>query len=577
MSDFVFCSRRRTPGELRGHLERYLAPVTAAFTEHHGPWGSVAVVAGPHDAPPATDDGRFLSVLVGEPIVRIGAEPAGLSWRGGRRAALHDLLAAGGDRAWVDHLDGHFALLGVDLVGGGGSLVTDLFGFVPVFTSTDGEGGLVIGTHLDAVARAAGRQRDVDLVSAADLVATLTCTFPHTFYRGVEQAAPATARAFAGGRWTDSGRAFWRPEERNPFRSVHDAAEALRHAVREDLRVACDGLGTVGLTLSGGEDSRALLGALEGLATVRAFTYAQWESREVRIARRVARAYRAELVVGRRGPAHYLDGFEDVASAIGAHHLFMDVHGYGFHRSLGMRELPIVLGGLSSDSLLKSEYGARPGSRAPVDVPREPMLREELVREARARKTAFRDWLAELRPETADEWRVLWPFSMRKHGGNLDGNRRLFRSHEVYHATGVLRVAAAVPPDWKRHRRLFHLAMRPFLARTRWVPHANLRYPAFGRWANLLLVPGLAAGRGVRAVLTGQTRARHRPWPKWGTVARSAEAERAWREHPVTESPLAGLFDPPAEQVATALRRWSSLHQLMLLQLVHLSREASRG
>ncbi|HEX8692422.1 MAG TPA: hypothetical protein VF746_08395 [Longimicrobium sp.] len=578
MSDFVFSARRRAPGELRACLERYLAPVAADVEEHHGDWGSLAVALFPHDpGSVVVDDGRFLSVLAGEPVVRIAPEPAGLAWRGGRRRALHDLLKTERGLAWDDHLDGHFAVLGVDKDTGDGIVLTDLFAFIPLFTATDAEGALVVGTHVDAAARAAGRNRDVDPVSAADLAATLTCTFPHTLYRGARQAMPATARRFGRGGWVDAGRTFWRPEERNPFASVREAAAALREAVADDLRVTCDGLDEAGILLSGGEDSRALLGAVPPGVRVRPITYADWESREVRIARAVARAHGAELVVGRRSPTHYMDGFEAVASLVGGHHLFMDVHGYGFQDRLGMRDLPVVFGGLSSDSLLKSQYGVerRPGPRPPVAVPREPMLREEVLREVEARKTAFRDWLAEMRPETADEWRVLWPLGMRKHGGNLDGNRRLFRSHEVYHAAAVVKLAAAVPPAWKRHRRLFHLAMRPFFAKTRWVPHGSVRYPAFGRWANLLLVPGLAAARGARAVLSGELRARHRPWPKWSSVALSPEADRARREHPLLQSPLAEIFIPaPPEEVDAAVRRWYPLRQLILLQLAYLTRKA---
>ncbi|HEX5727299.1 MAG TPA: asparagine synthase-related protein [Longimicrobiaceae bacterium] len=575
MSDFLFTARRREPGALRRQLEAYLAPV-ADFAEHHGDWGSLAVALGPHDPPEVVvEDGGWLSVLVGEPVVRIAPEPPGLSWRGSRRRLLHGLLREDRERDWSAHLDGHFAALAVDTGSGMGWVLTDLFAFVPVFLSTDGEGGLVIGTHVDAVARAAGRGRDVDPVSATDFAATLTCTFPYTLFRGVEQALPGTARRFGRDGWQGSGHTFWRPAERpGAFATVRDAAAALRAAVERDVRTACDGLPEVGLLLSGGEDSRAVLGAVPPGPEVRAFVYADWESREVRVARAVARAYGVALTVGWRGPSHYLDGFETAASMVGGHHLFMDVHGYGFHQRLGIRELPVVLGGLSSDSLLKGEY-AVPRATGPVSVPRAPMLREELLREVEARRTAFRDRLAELRPGSADEWLVLWPLCMRKHGGNVDGNRRLFRAHEVYHSTAVLEVAAAVPAAWKLHRRLFHLAMRPFLARTRWVPHSKARYPAFGRWGNLLLAPGLAAARGARALLTGQLRARHGPWPRFSAVAGSAAAEQWRREHPLLDTPLRGIFVPaPAAEVEAGVERWHPLRRLILLQLTHLAMKA---
>jgi hypothetical protein len=577
VSDFLFSTRRREPGELHRALKRYLAPVAPEIVQRDGSWGSLAVARGPHDPPSVTiDDGRYVSVLIGEPIVRIAPQSPGLSWRGERRRALHDLLRTGDGAAWDDRLDGHFAALGIDRKTGAGIVVTDLFAFVPVFVSTDAEGGLVIGTHVDAVARAAGRNRDIDLVSAADFAAALTCTFPHTLYRGVQQAMPATERRFTTGGWNDAGRTFWRPRERNAFPSPRDAADALREAVAEDVRVVSEGQREIGLLLSGGEDSRAVLGAVPPGVRVRSFVYADWESREVRIARAVARAHGADFEVGQRAPGHYLDGFRAVAGMIGAHHLFTDVHGYGFHDRLDIARMPVVLGGLSSDSLLKAEYTPGPRrERQPVRVAREPMMREELLAEVDARRTRFRDWLAEFRPESADEWAVLWPFSMRKHGGNLDGNRRLFRSHEVYHATSVVKIAAAVPAAWKVHRRLFGAAMRPFFAPTRFVPHAKLRYPAFGPVGNALLLPGLAIVRTARGLAKGEIRRRQQPWPKWSSLSASEGAERERRASPLLESPLRNLFDAESiDQVEGAVRGWYPLRQLILLQLTYLTSKA---
>lgn len=570
MSDFLFSTCRQEPGALARCLLAHLAPVAASCDEHHGTWGSLAVVRGHHDGAPAIDDDGFLSVLAGDP--RLGFPGGGAP---GARRALHGALRAGQAVARYDRLDGHFAVLGVEAESGRGVVVTDRFGFVPVFVSAiDGPGrpGLVLGTHVDAVARAAGRTRDVDPVSAADLAIHLTCTFPHTLYHGVAQVMPGTVRRFTARGWEDAGHACWRPVESTDLRSLGEAADALRTCFEQDVRAACEGMAEVGMLLSGGEDSRAVLGAVPAGVRVRSFTYADWESREVRIARSVARAYGSSLEVGWRTPDHYLARFPEVVAMIGSGHHCMDVHGYGFEESLGLRELPRVLGGLSSDSLLKAVYAPNEPGR-PIRVPAAPLMREPLRRAVIERRTRFYDWLREIRPTSADEWIVLWPFSMRRHGGNVDGNRRLFRSHEVYHATAVLDVARAAPWEWKRHRRLFHLAMRPFFAKSWAVPHPELRFPYFGRGANLLLAPGLGLARGVRALAAGEIRRRHVPWPKWSKVAAQAMA-RQGREHPLLRSPLREIFDdaPPVE-IERAVRGWHPRRQLMLLQLACLTAE----
>jgi hypothetical protein len=579
MSDFLFSTTRRADGELRRALERYLAPVAASVEERHGAWGSLAVARGRHDPPEVlVEDGGWLSVLVGDPIVRITPEPPGLSRLGDRRRAVHRLLRDGPAAAWDERIDSGFAALAVDAEQGGGMIVTDAGSFVPVFGARmDGGGGWIAGTHLDAVARAAGRGGRIDPVSAADLLVNLTCTYPHTLYDGVEQLPPAAAIPFrADGAADGEPRIYWRPTEDNPYASVRDAAEALREALVEQVGAICRDVPEVALLLSGGEDARAVLGAVPEDVRVRAFVYADWENREVRVARAAARAYGATLTFGRRAADHYADGVEAVAGMIGGHNLFMDVHGWGFHERLGLRDFPAVLGGLSSDSFLKAPYvpdestGARP-------LPPASILRGDLLDQVVARRLAFRRWLAEFRPASAAEWEVLWPFTQRVHGANYHGNRRMFASQEPYHANAVVRIAAAVPAEWKRHRRLFHAAMKPLFRRSWAVPHSRWRYPYFGAAANLPLAAGLRLTRGVHALLSGELRARQHPWPKWRTVARSEAATAKLHRYAPWDGPLREIFtDPSAEAVVASIRsEWHPLRQLILLQLGYLGRMAT--
>jgi hypothetical protein len=578
MSDFVLSTRRRPEGELRRALERYVGHVSVSVDERHGTWGSLAVARGPADpAEVVVEDGGWISVLVGDPVVRIAPEVAGLSRFGGRRRAVHALLRGGADAPWFQRIDSGFAALALDTAGGGGMIVTDAASFVPVFAATDGEGGWVAGTHVDAVARAAGRSGEIDPVSAADLLINLTCTWPHTLYAGVEQLPPATALPFDADGPSGEPRTYWRPLEANPYASPREAAIALRDAVVDQVAAICAGSPEVALLLSGGEDARAILGAVPDGVRVRAFVYADWENREVRVARAVAQAYGATLTFGERTADHYVDGMESVASMIGAHNLFMDVHGWGFHERLGLRDFPAVLGGLSSDSLLKAEYAREVPAPDAFALPPASIIRPELREQVVARRVAFRRWLAESRPTTAAEWEVLWPFTQRKHGGNLHGNRRLFASQEPYHANAVLAVAAAVPAEWKRHRRLFHTAMKPLFRRSWMVPHSRWRFPYFGAAANLPLTAGLRITRGVRALVTGQVRARQQPWPKWRTVARSDAATARLHRYAAWDSPLRDVFtDASADAVLASIRdEWHPLRQLILLQLAYLSRRAS--
>lgn len=579
MSDFLFSTRERAPGELRRALDRYLAPVTAACTEYHGSWGSLAVTRAPHDPEPVLEDDGSLSVLIGEPFAQVGGSSGAAA--GALRPAVHAALASGNER-WDEVLDGPFAALLIDKQGGG-RVLTDLFAWIPIFAA-DLPGELVVGTHVDAVADAAGVRARVDEVSAAELLSFFVITHPHTLYERVTQVAAGSERAFNADGWSGAGRQYWRPDETDAFASPEDAADALRAALVRDVERACEGLDEIGVLLSGGEDSRAVLGAVSRGVKVRGFTYAAEDNREVRSARRVARAYGASLAFARRPPGHDIAHFEAVAALVGTQNHFVDVHGYGFHESLGIDRMPVVLGGFSADALLKADNlppGARkrvlrgdaPGIRpvAAVDLPG---VRAELLRAAAERRDAFRLSLAAFRPVSADEWSFIYPFTMRKYAANLHGNRRLWRASEPFMSNAVTQIAASVPQAWKAERRLFHRAFRPLLAPSWYVPHTRNRLPYFPHAVNVAARPLLGLARDARALLTGTLRENQESWPVWGDLVESPEARDAVRRYPAADSAIAGLFGPNGARPALeGIGGWTPLRRLALLQLSYLTGE----
>lgn len=583
MSDFLFSSRPRAADELRSILARRLAHVVVAVEEYAGDWGTLAVARAAHDPEPVLRDERGITLLIGEPFLRIPELPAGPAVDPQRRAALHRLLLHGEAGGWEDRLDGPFAALAIDTAGGAGSIITDLFAWVTLFAAEPRGAGepLVLGTHVDAVAEAAGVLGDVDPVSAVELMGYLTIAYPRTLYPAVRQVQPASVRRFGAGGWTGEARAYWRPEERTAYASPQEAAEALRGALVDDVRLAVDGHARVGMLLSGGEDARAVLGAIPRKVRVDCFVYGEADNREIRSARRVARAYGASVTFAKRPPGHDLRHFEAVAAMVGSQNEFIDVHGYGFHTSLGMDRFPVMLGGYSSDALLKGdnvrrwarrrlERGEAPGIR-PARPPVLAGVREELLAEAGARRTAFREWLAELRPASADEWSFIYPFSMRKYATVFHGNRRLFRSHEPFMSSGVVRLAASVPQAWKLDRALFYRAMRPLLARSWYVPHTRNRLPYFPHPVNAAARPLLGLARGARALLTGTWNAGQESWPKWDDLVRIPLMREKTAAHPLADSPLRSIFD--ADDPREAVAGWPGLSQLVALQLAFLTRK----
>lgn len=582
MTDFLFSSRRRPPAELKRILERWVGPVAGEYAEWTAEWGTLAVARAPYHPDPAWEDARSVSLVAGEPFARVDGMIAGPALERARRESIHRLLVEGATEGWDDRLDGPFAAIALDDARGG-MVATDLFGWIPLFAAEvrDPEPRLVIGTHVDAVAQAAGLRGEIDPVSAVELMGYFTIAHPRTLYPGVTQLSPGCTRRFGTDGWTTPERVYWRPVERTDFAGIDDAADALRAALVADVALAVDTHPRVGMLLSGGEDSRAVLGALPRGVDVQGFIYTEADNREVRSARRVARAYGAALRWEPRPPLHDLRHLETVAAMVGTQNEFIDVHGYGLAASMGIDRLPVVLGGFSSDALLKADNvtgssrrrvlrGALPGVRA-AEPPPLPGIRPELVRAAADRRDAFRRHLAEIRPESAEEWSYIYPFTMRKYASGFHGNRRLFRSHEPFQSNPVVRIAAGVPQTWKVERRLFGRAVRPLLAPSWWVPHTRNRMPYFPQTVNAVARPLLGLARDLRALATGTTGANQESWPVWEAFVRAPEMDAKTREHPIADSPLGALFD--ATDPDAAIRDgWKPLRRLAALQLACLTR-----
>ena len=278
---------------------------------------------------------------------------------------------------------------------------------------------------------------------------------------------------------------------------------------------------------------------------------------------------------GVRPETHDLTYFAPAVELASTQNAFRDVHGYELHERLGLNQLPIVLGAFSSNALLKADNippqlqrAVARGRRAnqPVEVQELTGVRRELLVAAGQRRALHRQLLLELRPESADEWRYIWPFTMRSYAANLHSNRRLFRTHEPFMSNDVVKLAAAVPQRWKAQRQLFRKALRPWLQPAWYIPHTRNRFPYFGTGVNSIARPLLGLVRDGRALLTGQWRANHESWPVWESVVRSDLMSARLLEYPIEDSAIRSVFLQGTD-MARAVRNWTALRHSTALQL----------
>jgi hypothetical protein len=547
MSDFIFATRRQPKGTMATHIQSIYQTDTPEVQECHGAWGSLAISRNLYNGFAPVETPEHIFVVIGGPVLcfQDNAFLTGEDQQAGTWAVYRRWKQ--GQMRWDEDMSGPFVVLIVDKAAALVSCITDLMMFIPVYKYQD-ISGLMLGTHIDALARAAKQEFAIDQISLADFVLNNVVTYPYTAYSQIRQCHPSAIYKFwysqQGGAVEDELEIYWLPEESNFFKNIDEAAFALREGLKSYISCITQSMNTVAQFVSGGEDSRAVLGLLPNHLKRDAYIFLDSMNREGRIAEAVASAYGASFNMYTRSPTYYLDILSEAADLIGSGHQYHHAHTLGFHKRCKLGAYPAVFGGFISDSMLKANYArkARINSRfsfiPKFFLPGE--TRSEIVINLLFNKTILSgitqrrlihlEYIKRFRKKTVHEWFVLWPMTMRGGIPYLYCNRRLFRSYEPFMAKEVVKISAAVPTTWKLNRRLFHKAMRPFMKPSKWILHADGRLPYFPWWVNSLVQFSIWFMRGVGKRLD-LIKGYQGPWADWNRIVKGPELHQVAQQY----------------------------------------------
>ena len=538
MSDFLFTRNVNQAAQLVRALQAIYLADAPEVVAYQGAWGTLALSKGHYRGFDSFESGRHVIGVVGGPVLcfRDNHFLSGGPSSEATQAVYQRWLA--GNMDWENDLSGPFAVILIDKQTADIQYVTDLMGFIPVYEAA-GDGSLVSGTHVDAVASVAGKADCYDTVSIADFILHNVVTYPHTVYQGVLQGAPATVITHNGA----SGRTehtYWLPEETLGFPSLNAAADHLRQGMEDYVGRVTETMEEVAQFISGGEDSRALSGLLPSRLKRDAYIFLDQMNREGHVAAEVAGLYGAGFNPRYRSVEHYMTILPEAATLVGAGHQYAHAHSLGFHRTCDLARYPAVFGGYLADSLLKGCFARK--VRGTVRFPflpeigvggetrTEPVVHdavpESLLAGINERRRKHYQAVARFRPVTAHEWFVLWPATMRFAIPNFFSTRRLFRSYEPFMSHCVVKTGAAVPVSWKLNRRLFNRTAKPWLKPSKFTFHADGRLPYFPFWINSPLQFGVWLYRDL-AERTGLLKGNQGPWADWLATMRTPEWQAA--------------------------------------------------
>ena len=258
-----------------------------------------------------SQDGNFLVGAIGRPAFDAP------QWHNGQRLPgsgglsnkiILDQFEQEGPDA-LKRLNGHFAVFIFDAKKQTARLASDRFGMCIVY-GLDQDSPSVFSSHPDVLAALTGQSSDLDRTSMAEFLMTGRVTFPNSYYSRIKALGTGSLHTFDLSR---DGTPARKSEQFFKFDFQIDSevgepeladrlAVAFQKAVR---RRTLPLFGTIGLGLSGGLDSRAILSAIESPAQVRAFTLFDEENDEFKTATEIAKACGVKLTSIRRDPEHY--------------------------------------------------------------------------------------------------------------------------------------------------------------------------------------------------------------------------------------------------------------------------------
>jgi asparagine synthase (glutamine-hydrolysing) len=320
---------------------------------------SIVDLGGGHQ-PMANEDDSILIVYNGE-VYNHGDHRGPLEQRGhvyrtecDTETIIH-LYEEHGPRA-VEHLRGMFAFAIWDKPRRRLVLARDRLGIKPLYYAVTDDGAIYFASEIKALLGAAAIRPQVNYDSLADYAANRATSGEETLFRGVKRLLPGHTLVWSDGRieieryWDVS---FAKADDSS---SEAECVERFRGLFHESVRLRLMADVPLGMFLSGGIDSSAIVAAMSGMVRepIKTFSVAfdEREANELEYARIVARAFKTdhhEVVVS---PEQFFDALPAMVYQEDepiAHPSSVPLY---FLSKLASRHVKVVLTGEGSDELL---------------------------------------------------------------------------------------------------------------------------------------------------------------------------------------------------------------------------------
>jgi len=393
----------------------------------------------------------------------------------------------------LGQLNGAFACLIADP--NGLTIITDPLGSVQVYAGRDQNGRVTsLGTHPDLVACTSYYEDGIDPVSVFEFLNMGTPCFPHTMHARVRELAPGRLHLVVpNGEGVDLKDLPWWPfpDEFAVVPGREELAQELGKAFVAAVRDRCQAP-SVGVTLSGGMDSRLVMAAIPESTKCIGFTFCDVLNREARTAHRVAQCYGRTWVPLLRGEDYISRNAVQTVKFIGCEGDWVNAHGMGFVEEMSSYDVTTILTGLLMNNNVKGYYAAdvkripRLGGLLPAKYEigsydyisqlqafRKALFPDQLLEQARVRRGTFMHGHPGLKRQSVAEWLDGYPFSQASDNTAWVAERRVLPIRLPAMDRRLLDIAARIPMSAKADGYLFGRVAGGILGRGVRIPDAN--------------------------------------------------------------------------------------------------------
>ena len=393
------------------------------------------------------------------------------------------------------------------------TVITDHGGSIPVYYS-DIKGELSVAKRPED-ARTSKTANPIDIVSAVDFIINDTVCYPYSLFENVYACPPGAKTTITPSEVTSE--IYYEPREVEAYGSARDWGEQIREAVQGSINKEISPEQNVKILYSGGEDARSVASLLPNNVKAEAVTVADSYNREVKLAKRAAKAQSLDFKFVKRPKDFYKSDLENRAKKVGAGKDIRHTHFTG-KIAKSIENADVLVGGYTSDILFKGfrmnnmrketklspQILIKDNFNHPIgiiDAESFEWLNTMYAKAVNDRRMAHHKRLLEIRPTTAGNWQTRWPLSQLDAYSQYLSNLQIGPNVvEPFLTVKSFQVAAQLPDQYRIDRKAFRSAFKNSLGKAAFLTTSSGSVPAIGGYSGKFIKIGMSQFRKFKKI-----------------------------------------------------------------------------